>query len=278
MNLSEEQIISIVKELCLKANFNLRKDICLALKKAYLNEKNSKAKYILEILIENYKIAKEERIPICQDTGLVVVFVEIGQDVKIKCNLGNAINKGIKEAYKEGFLRKSIVSDPIIRKNTNTNTPGVIYYNIVKGNKLKIQVLPKGFGSENKSKVFMLNPTATNEDIIHSVISSIKSTGPDACPPYIVGIGIGGDLSKAVYLSKYALLHPIGFWSDKSHLKNIAKKIFKLGNKLNIGPLGVGGKTTLLGVNILSYPTHIAGLPLAVNISCHALRSAEKTL
>ncbi|MFH1823604.1 MAG: fumarate hydratase [Candidatus Firestonebacteria bacterium] len=278
MTFTEKQISDIVKNLCLKANFNLRKDVQHSLQKAYLNESNSKAKYILGILIENYKIAEKENIPICQDTGLVVVFVEIGHNAQIKCNLTDAINKGIKLSYKDGYLRKSIVSDPIIRKNTKTNTPAVIHYNLVKGNKLKIQVLLKGFGSENKSKIFMLNPTATNEDIIHSVISSIKSAGPDACPPYVVGIGIGGDLSKAVYLSKKALLYPIGFWSDKVHLKNIAKKIFQLGHKLNIGPSGVGGKTTLLGVNILSYPTHIAGMPLAVNISCHALRSAEITL
>lgn len=278
MTIPEKNIINVVKNLCIKSNTNLRNDVKAALKKVYLLEKNKKAKYVLSILIENYKIAERERLPICQDTGITCVFVEIGQNVRIKGNLTNAINKGVALCYKEGYLRKSIVNDPVLRKNTGTNTPAMIYYDIVRGNRLKISVMPKGFGSENKSKIFMLNPTATRKEIIEIVILAIRDAGSDACPPYIVGIGIGGDAAKASYLAKKSLLKPIGFLADKFHLKSISKEIFTRGNELDIGPAGTGGKTTLLGVNILSHPTHIAGLPVAVNISCHALRSASATI
>ena len=204
MIITEKQIEQTVKDLCIKANIDLRNDVKLALKKSWKSEPNPKAKYILNILIENYKIAKKEKIPICQDTGITVVFVELGQNVKIKGSLPRAINKGVAEGYKEGYLRKSIVKDPLLRKNTGTNTPAIINLDIIKGNSLKITVLPKGFGSENKSKIFMLNPTAAKEEIINSVVSAVKEAGSDACPPYIIGIGLGGDLAKAVYLSKKA--------------------------------------------------------------------------
>ena len=241
-------------------------------------EKTKKAKFILGALIENFKIAEKECTPICQDTGITVVFAEVGQKAKIKGDLGRAINAGVKAGYKEGFLRKSVVSDPLSRKNTGTNTPALIYYELVPGKKVKLTVLPKGFGSENKSKLYMLNPTASREELKKVILTAIKEAGPDACPPYIIGVGIGGDASKATFLAKKALTYKIGFWGKSFEYKTLAKDLYKRGNRLNIGPLGSGGKTTLLGVNILSFPTHIAGLPVAVNISCHVLRSASASL
>ncbi|OGF48349.1 MAG: fumarate hydratase [Candidatus Firestonebacteria bacterium RIFOXYC2_FULL_39_67] len=276
--ITEKQISTTVSALCIKANTVLRADVKQALCKACASEKNKNAKFILGALIENYKIAEKECTPICQDTGITVVFAEVGYKAKIKGDIGKAINAGVEAGYKEGFLRKSVVSDPLERKNTGTNTPAVIYYDLVPGNKLKITILPKGFGSENKSKLYMLNPTASLEEIKKVIITAIKEAGPDACPPYMIGVGIGGDASKAAFLAKKALTYKIGFWGKDALYKTLAKDLYKRGNRLNIGPLGAKGKTTLLGVNILAFPTHIAGLPVAVNISCHVLRSASKTL
>ncbi|MFH1073808.1 MAG: fumarate hydratase [Candidatus Firestonebacteria bacterium] len=276
--ITETQIANTVRTLCIRANTILRPDVKAALCKACASEKNKNAKFILSALIENYKIAERECTPICQDTGITIVFAEIGQKAKIKGSLEKAINSGVAAGYKDGFLRKSVVNDPLSRKNTGTNTPAIIYYDFVPGSRVKLTLLPKGFGSENKSKLYMLNPTASREEIKKVIINAIKEAGPDACPPYMIGIGIGGDASKATFLAKKALTYKIGFWGKTSEYKVLAKDLYKRGNRLNIGPLGARGKTTLLGVNILSFPTHIAGLPVAVNISCHVLRSASATL
>lgn len=268
-------ITEIVRNLCIKANLELREDILLSLKKNLNNETYPMAKKILKILIENAQIAKEKKLPICQDTGITIVFIEIGQEVQIIGDeLNRAINYGIKLAYEEGYFRKSVVDDPIIRKNTNDNTPGIIHYNFVSGDKLKITVMPKGFGCENRSCIKMLSPTSDVADIKESIIEAVKSAGPDACPPFILGVGLGGTIDKATQLAKEALILPI---NNSTHLPNIAKlevDILDEINKLNIGPAGLGGKTTALGINILTYPTHIAGLPLAINVNCHALRTA----
>ncbi len=276
--ITSKQISSAVSGLCIDANLKLRPDVVKALKDSLRKETSLKSRNLLSILLENCAIAKSEKIPLCQDTGMTVVFAEVGQDARIQGDLTTAINKGVATGYKEGFLRKSIVADPLLRKNTGTNTPAMIYYDIVPGKKLKLTVLPKGFGSENKSKLYMLNPTAGYDAVVNSILKAIKEAGPDACPPYVVGVGIGGDAAKACYLAKKALTKPVTFLSDKAHFRKLAKELLAKGNKLNIGPLGAGGKTTLLGVNILSMATHIAGLPVAVNISCHSLRSAHKNL
>jgi len=277
--LNVEKIKETVSKLCVEANVSLRKDIENVIKHAIKSETNKRAKRVLEILIENADIARKEHRPLCQDTGLVSVYVEIGQDVKlIGGDLGKAIDRGVELGYKESFLRKSIVKSPLIRKNTGTNTPSVIYTKIVKGNKVKVTVSPKGFGSENKSKLHMLNPTASEEDVIAFVVDTIKDIGPDACPPYILGIGIGGTFDKVASLAKEALLLPVNKPNKVKHLKAIENKILKKVNSLKIGAMGFGGKTTCLGVNILEYPTHIAGLPLAINVGCHITRSASKII
>lgn len=272
------RIREAVTELCLKANFELRKDILKAMRSAIKKETNARAKNILKAIVENARIAKTKRIAICQDTGLVSVYLEVGSDVLIKGGLEEALHKGVEDAYRKGYLRKSIVEDSILRKNTNTNTPCIINVSIVKGDRLKITVSPKGFGSENKSAIKMLRPTASEKDIIEFVVDVVKKAGPDACPPLVLGIGIGGTFDYAAALSKKALLKPIETKSAKKHFRAIEKDILKAVNSLGIGPMGLGGKTTVLGVNIEEFPTHIAGLPVAVSVSCHATRSAEKIL
>ena len=273
-----EKIRDIVKELCLEANFSLRKDVLAALKHAAKTEKNKRAKDVLRILVKNAEIARNDKIAICQDTGMAVVFVDLGQDVKIKGSLEKAINDGVRQAYAKGYLRKSIVNDPILRKNTKDNTPAIIHYKIVPGNKIKISVLAKGFGSENVSKTKMLKPTDGASEIISFVADSVKEAGPDACPPFIVGVGVGGTLDKAITLAKEALFIPLDARNRQKHLAKLEKDIFAKVKKLCMGPMGFGGKYTALGVKVLAHPTHIAGLPVAVNISCHALRTAEKNI
>jgi fumarate hydratase subunit alpha len=268
------KITEIVAKLSIRANLSLRKDILLALEKALLSEKNVNAKHIIKILIENAKIAKKDNIPICQDTGFAEVFCSIGQDTCIKGDATKAINKGIRIGYSRACLRKSVVSDPIIRKNTNTNTPCVIHYDLVRGDKIKITVLAKGFGSENASALKMLKPNDSEEDIVDFVLHVVKSSGAQACPPLVIGIGLGGTLDKSALLATQAILYPISRKNPKKHLARIEEIIFKRVNLTGIGPAGLGGSTTCLGVNILSFPTHIAGLPLCVKISCHATRSA----
>lgn len=270
-----DSITKIVKDLCIKANLELRADVLLALEEGLNNESHPRAKKLLQILLENAQIAKEKKLPICQDTGIAIVFVELGQEVMVVGDdLTEAINQGIRLGYEEGFCRKSVVSDPIIRENTMDNTPGIIHYNIIPGEGLKITVMPKGFGCENKSCIKMLRPTVTVSEIKEVIIEAVKEAGPDACPPFILGIGLGGTMDKAAQLSKEALILPIAQLSSQAHIAGLEQELLDEVNSLNIGPAGLGGKTTALGINILTYPTHIAGLPVAININCHALRSA----
>lgn len=277
-NIRVQKIREEIKKLALKANFSLRRDVLTALKAALISETSVSAKRVLKILIENAEIADNEKLAICQDTGMAIVFCEIGEKVQIIGNINKAINDGIKAAYKEGYLRKSIVKDPLIRINTNTNTPCIIHYDFVRGSKLKLTVLPKGFGSENSSKIKMFNPTQGDDDIVDFAVSSVIEAGSGACPPFVLGIGIGGTIDKAAFLAKKALLNMIDKKNSKPHLAELEKKIFRAVNKTNIGPSGIKGDTTCLGVKILSFPTHIAGLPVALNISCHALRSADSSI
>ncbi|MDP2044404.1 MAG: fumarate hydratase, partial [Candidatus Omnitrophota bacterium] len=262
-----------------RANFFLRKDVLIALRKAYALEKNKRAKRILKAVLDNAAIAAKEKLAICQDTGMAIVFAQVGQKVIIAGDLKAAINKGLTDGYKRYSLRNSIVRDPLSRGKPGFS-PCVIHTDIVKGDKIKLALLPKGFGCENKSQLKMFKPTAGIEEIKKFIIEAVKSAGPDACPPYVVGIGIGGTADYAAYLAKKALLHKIA----KPRTYNLEPKakleqeLLKEINKLNIGPMGLGGRTTCLGVNIETYPTHIAGLPVSVNISCHALRSSAKIL
>ncbi|MCK9604640.1 MAG: fumarate hydratase [Candidatus Omnitrophica bacterium] len=270
--ISAKRIEDAVSKLCVEANTVLRSDVLRQLQSVYKKEKKGRAKNILEAIIKNASLAKKEGLAICQDTGMPVVFLELGQDARISGDLRLAVNKGVQSGYKKGNLRKSIVSDPLLRGESGYS-PVVIHTDIVPGNKLKITVLPKGFGCENKSQSRMFNPTVKIDEIKKFIIEAVKSAGPDACPPYIVGVGIGGTADYAALLAKKALLKKIGGKAVKLE-EDLLKKI----NKLNIGPMGLGGKATCLAVNIQFYPTHIAGMPVAVNISCHALRSATAIL
>lgn len=265
----------MVAKLAQEANFILRPDVLGALKTCYNAENNKRAKRMLKAIIENSKIAGSKKLAICQDTGLPVVFVEIGQDVCfVGGSLNGAVSKGIELGYRHGFLRNSIVKDPILRKCSGFMPP-IVHTEIVRGDKVKLTVLPKGFGSENKSKVKMFKPTASLGSIKEFIINAVKEAGPDACPPYAVGVGIGGTQDYACLLAKKALLKKITKPQSLSMTGRLEKELLSEINKLNIGPMGLGGKTTCIGVNIEFYPTHIAGLPVCVNVSCHALRSAS---
>jgi len=268
-----------ISKLSIDANVNLRADVRRAMEKALKKEKKNTARETLRVFLENADIAKRERRALCQDTGLVSVYMEIGQGVRLTGgDVKEAIEEGVREGYEKGFLRKSVVKSPILRENTGQNTPPVIYTELVKGDKVKITVVPKGFGSENKSKIAMLKPTDGEEKIISFVLDTVKSAGPDACPPYILGIGLGGTFDKAAHLAKKALIFPVDRPNPKRHLRKLEESILRKVNALGIGPMGLGGKTTCLGVNILEYPTHIAGLPVAVNLGCHITRSAGKII
>jgi len=274
--ISADKIRDAVSELCIRANLVLRKDVLSGLKSAYSKEANNRAKDILKAIINNAYIARKEKLAICQDTGLPVVFLEIGQDVKITGDLRRAINNGVEEGYRRGCLRNSIISNPLSRGKPGYS-PVVIRTEIARGNRLKITVLPQGFGCENKTQLKMFNPTVKISEIERFIVDAVKSAGPDACPPYVVGVGIGGTADYAAFLAKKALLRKLNAKRYTLNAKlesNLLKEI----NKLNIGPMGLGGRITCLGVNIETYPTHIAGLPVAVNISCHALRSAAAIL
>lgn len=263
----------------MEANTNLRSDILRALKKARKTETHKASKRILDILLENARIAKKEKRAICQDTGFVSVYIEMGRDARVAGgNLNDAVNKGVATAYRKGCLRKSVVKSPLLRTNTATNTPSIIYTEITKGNRLKITVVPKGVGSENKSALKMLNPTEGEKEIVSFVLEVVKEAGPDACPPYILGIGLGGMFDKAPFLAKRALTLPIDRPNPKKHLRKLENAILKKVNKLGIGPMGFNAKTTCLGVRILEYPTHIGALPVAVSVGCHVTRSASKTI
>jgi len=270
--ITTNKIRDTVAALCIQANTVLRKDVLSGLKAAYFKEADRRAKDVLRAIIDNASIAAKEKIAICQDTGLPVVFLEIGQGVKITGDLKRAINKGVEEGYRRGYLRNSIISNPLSRGKPGYS-PAIIHTEIVSGNKLKITVLPKGFGCENKAQLKMFNPTAKIKEIEKFIVETVESAGPDACPPYIVGVGIGGTADYAMFLAKKALLKPV-----TRRFSKLEADLLKEINKLNIGPMGLGGKATCLGVNIETYPTHIAGLPVAVNISCHALRSAARIL
>lgn len=270
-------IENTVRDLSVKANTILRKDVLAVLKKAYLSEVKKRPKELLKELLENAKIANERQLAICQDTGMPIVFVELGQDVYIKGDFNRAVNKGIVLGYKKGYLRASIVSDPVNRDKPGYS-PAVIHVDIVKGGRLKLTVFPKGFGCENKSQVKMFKPTAGLCEIKNFILETVKSSGPDACPPYVVGVGIGGTADYACLLAKKALLRNISIHNTQYTIQRLERVLLKEINRLNIGPMGLGGKSTALAVNVQIYPTHIAGLPVCVNISCHALRSATKTL
>jgi fumarate hydratase subunit alpha len=273
---SAQKITAIVRDLCLKANLELRSDVLAALKAAYRREKNKRAKDILQAIIRNAQIARREKLAICQDTGLPCVFIEIGSKVKVNGDLKSAVNKGVELGYRKGSLRNSVVRDPLLRGKSGYQ-PAVIHTDIVPGNKLKITVLPKGFGCENKAQLKMFKPTAEIGEIKKFIIEAVKSAGPDACPPYVVGIGIGGTADYVCFLAKKALLKKLSAKRYPLYAK-LESDLLKEINRLNIGPMGLGGKYTCLAVNIETYPTHIAGLPVAVNICCHALRSAAKEI
>ena len=273
------EIIKTVKELSIEANYYLPNDVKEAIEKAEKNEKWPIANNILNKIIENSHIAAREKIPICQDTGMACVFVDIGQDVHIiGGNLEEAINEGVRQGYEEGFLRKSVVKDPIHRVNTNDNTPALIYYNMVPGDKVKITVAPKGFGSENMSRIAMLKPSDGLEGVKNFVLETVRMAGPNPCPPIVIGVGIGGSFDKAAYLAKKALIRPVNENNTDEFYSNLEKELLEEVNKIGIGPQGFGGKTTALALNIETYPTHIAGLPVAVNINCHATRHKERVL
>ena len=273
------KIIDTVKELCIEANYYLSNDVKRALCNAKENETWPLAENILDQIILNSDIAKNENMPICQDTGMACIFIDIGQDVHIVGGLlDDAINEGVRRGYEEGFLRKSVVKDPINRINTKDNTPAIIYYNMVAGDKIKITVAPKGFGSENMSRIKMLKPSDGLQGVKDFIIETVKLAGPNPCPPIVIGVGIGGTFDKAAYLAKKALIRPLDKRNEDKFYSDLEEELLANINKLGIGPQGLGGKTTALGLNIETYPTHIAGLPVAVNINCHATRHKEREL
>ena len=277
--ISSESITKALAEMCVEANHHLTPDMEAALKHAGESEISPLGKQIISQLEENLKIAREDMIPICQDTGMAVVFVEMGQDVHITgAPLSDAINEGVRKGYTEGYLRKSVVGDPIERVNTGDNTPAVIHYNIVPGDGLKLTLAPKGFGSENMSRIFMLKPAEGIEGVKDAVLTAVNDAGPNACPPMVVGVGVGGTFEKAAILSKQALLRPAGEHSDIPYVKELEEELLERINKSGIGPGGLGGRITALAVNVLTYPTHIAGLPVAVNICCHVNRHSVREL
>ena len=271
-------ITDAIKDMCINANHYLADDMTAALDKAADSEKSPLGRQILCQLKDNLDIAGKDMIPICQDTGMAVVFAEVGQDVHVNGNLTDAINEGVRRGYTEGYLRKSVVSDPIERVNTNDNTPAVIHYEIVPGDKIRLTLAPKGFGSENMSRVFMLKPADGAEGVKEAILTAVKDAGPNACPPMVVGVGIGGTFEKCAILAKKALTRPADSHSDIGWAADMEQELLERINKTGIGPGGLGGSTTALAVNIETYATHIAGLPVAVNICCHVNRHNVREL
>ena len=268
-----------IKEMCIEANHFLTDDMKNVFENAVKNEESALGKQVLGQLEENLKIAGEDMIPICQDTGMAVVFINVGQDVHLTGgDITDAINEGVRRGYVEGYLRKSVVKDPIYRENTKDNTPAVIHFNIVPGDKVDITVAPKGFGSENMSRVFMLKPADGIEGVKEAILTAVKDAGPNACPPMVVGVGIGGTFEKCAYLAKKALTRDLNEESPVEYVRDLEKEMLEKINKLGIGPGGLGGTQTALAVNIETYPTHIAGLPVAVNICCHVNRHVKRVL
>lgn len=277
--ISVKQITEVVKNMCAEANCYLGEDIERALLAAEAAEENPVAKSVLSDILENAKIAREKEVPICQDTGMAVIFLEIGQDAHFtEGDLYEAVNEGVRRGYEEGYLRKSVVSDPVRRGNTGDNTPAVIHTEIVSGDKVKITLAPKGFGSENMSAVKMLKPSDGRQGIMDFVIDTVKKAGSNPCPPIVVGVGIGGTFEKAAILAKKALLRSIEEENGDEFYAEMERELLRVINKTDIGPQGFGGKTTALGVNIETFPTHIAGMPVAVNINCHVTRHLTKIL
>lgn len=271
------QIADAIRKMCIEANYRLSPDMCSVLKQAQKKEASLLGRQILEQLSENLDIASQDQIPICQDTGMAVVFLEIGQEVFLEgAPLEDAVNDGVRRGYEDGFLRKSVVGDPIIRENTKDNTPAVIHCRIVPGDRVKITVAPKGFGSENMSRIFMLKPADGIEGVRNVVIKTVRDAGPNACPPMVVGVGIGGTFEKCALLAKQALTRPAGEHSPIPYVKELEEELLSSINRTGIGPAGLGGTTTALAVNINTYPTHIAGLPVAVNLCCHVNRHVTR--
>lgn len=276
--INSKDITAAVKDMCIKANHFLSPDMKAALDKAKDSETSELGQKILGQLQENLKIAGEDMIPICQDTGMAVIFAEVGQDVHVQGNLEDAINEGVRQGYVDGFLRKSVVKDPLIRENTKDNTPAVIHYTIVPGDKLTLTLAPKGFGSENMSRVFMLKPADGIEGVKNAILTAVTDAGPNACPPMVVGVGIGGTFEKCALMAKKALTREVGVHSEIEYVKDLEIEMLEKINESNIGPGGLGGCTTALAVNINTYPTHIAGLPVAINICCHVNRHVSVEL
>lgn len=274
-----DEITKNIKEMCIEANYHLSNDMQQALGQAADAEKSPLGKQILCQLEDNLKIAAEDMIPICQDTGMAVIFMEVGQDVHIEGGLlTDAVNEGVRQGYQDGYLRKSVVKDPLFRENTNDNTPAVIHYDIVAGDQIKITFAPKGFGSENMSRVFMLKPADGIEGVKNAILTTVKEAGPNACPPMVVGVGVGGTFEKCAFLAKQALTRPVDERSEIPYVREMEEELLKKINQTGIGPGGLGGSTTALAVNINTYPTHIAGLPVAVNICCHVNRHCIRVI
>lgn len=274
-----DKIRDAVKEMCIEANLVLSKDVEERLLTAEKEETSELGGKILQQLKENMEIAKEESIPICQDTGMAIIFLEVGQEVHFEGGyLEDAVNEGVRRGYTEGYLRKSVVGDPLLRVNTKDNTPAIIHTKIVPGEQVKITVAPKGFGSENMSRVFMLKPADGEEGVKEAVLETVRLAGPNACPPMVVGVGIGGSFEKCAFLAKKALTRNLETPSELPHIRAMEEELLTRINELNIGPGGLGGKTTALGVNIETYPTHIAGLPVAINICCHVNRHSTRMI
>lgn len=268
-----EIITETIKKMCIEANYSLSSDMVKAMRKAEEKEESVLGKQILAQLQDNLEIAASDMIPICQDTGMAVVFLEVGQDVHFEGgSFEDAVNEGVRRGYTEGFLRKSVVGDPILRENTKDNTPAVIHTRIVEGDRVKITVAPKGFGSENMSRVFMLKPAEGLEGVKNAILTTVKDAGPNACPPLVVGVGIGGTFEKCALMAKKALTREVGKHSDIPYVRKLEEEMLEKINCLGIGPGGLGGTVTALAVNVNTYPTHIAGLPVAVNICCHVNR------
>ena len=268
-----------IKEMCIEANHFLSEDMAARMKKAVEEEQSPLGKQILTQLQENLQIAGDDMIPICQDTGMAVVFIKVGQEVHFEGgSLTDAINQGVHDGYVDGFLRKSVVKDPILRENTKDNTPAIIHYEIVEGDQIDITLAPKGFGSENMSRVFMLKPADGIEGVKNAILTAVKDAGPNACPPMVVGVGIGGTFEKCAIMAKHALTRNLNEHSDIPYVADLEKEMLERINGLGIGPGGLGGTVTALSVNVETYPTHIAGLPVAINICCHVNRHAHRVL
>ena len=278
-SVSTDEVIKNIREMCIEANYDLSGDMKNALKKATKEEKSELGQKILNQLQDNLEIADKEMIPICQDTGMAVVFLGVGQDVHFEgMTIEDAVNEGVRQGYIYGFLRKSVVKDPLIRENTKDNTPAVIHYSIVPGDQVKITFAPKGFGSENMSRVFMLKPADGIEGVKKAILTAVNDAGPNACPPMVVGVGVGGTFEKCALMAKKALTRPVDSHSEIPYVADLEKEMLEKINQLGIGPGGLGGTTTALAVNINTYPTHIAGLPVAINICCHVNRHVVRVI